>query len=167
MTSSYSLSDAQVAFETYGANFDRWPDQALAAFAKDHRKLQSVRREAEHLDAHLSAHNVPDVSDLIKGRIVKLAAQTPQDAIVPTVAAEQNNEAPLATSRNWMRIAALFLVSAIIGSAFYMQSPTETTHEPLTASLDIDAETDAWLVAANEMDLVDVFLWVETDSVEG
>ena len=163
MTTSYSLSDALVALETYGAHFDRWPDQALATFAQGNAELQTARFEAKLLDETLSAHTVPTASDLLGSRILKSISQTPQESEAP-IAVEQDTKPNLA-SHSWMRMAALFLVSAIIGGTFYMQSFNEPNESTLTAS--VEAETDAWLVAANDMDLVDVFLWVETDGTTG
>ena len=163
MTSSYSLSDALVALETYGADFGRWPDQALAAFAQDHAELQTARFEAEQLDGYLSAHTIPAASDLLGSRILKSISQMPQEPVAP-IEAEQDKRPNLA-SHNLIRMAALFLVSAIIGGTFYMQSFSKPTEDTLTAS--VEAETDAWLIAANDLDLVDIFLWVETDENTG
>lgn len=162
MTTSYSLTDAKTALETYGANFDLWPDQALAAFVQNNAALQTAHREAKQLDQALSAHEVPNVSDLVKSRIVKFAAQTPQDIAAPAPA-KQSHALSFATPQRWMRIAALFLISAVIGGALYMQTPNEPSDVVLSAA--IDEETDAWLTAANEMNMVDVFLWVETEDV--
>ena len=160
MTSSYSLNDAEVALEAYGANFDLWPDQGLVAFAKSNPALDIALREAEILDQSLTAHAAPVASDLLATRILKLAAQTSQD-IPAQDNFVQNTPAGPTRQYGWMRIAALFLVSAIIGGSFYIQTINEPSESVQTAT--IDEETDAWLEAANDMDMVDVFLWVETE----
>lgn len=164
MTTSYSLTDAKTALETYGANFDLWPDQALAAFAQNNASLQTAYHEAKQLDQALSAHEIPHISDLVKSRIAKLATQTPQDTVA-LAPVEQNDAPSLAAPQRWMRIAALFLISAVVGGALYMQTPNEPSDVVLSAA--IDEEADAWLTAANEMNMMDVFLWVETEDSAG
>ncbi|MEP6343899.1 MAG: hypothetical protein ABJ275_11350 [Maricaulaceae bacterium] len=164
MTSSYSLNDAELALETYGTNFDLWPDQGLVAFAKNNSALNTALREAEMLDQRLTTHKVPTASDLLETRILKLAAQTSQD-IPAQDSSVQNTHVNPTSQYGWMRIAALFLVSAIIGGSFYIQTINEPSE--LVQSTAIDAETDAWLEAANDMDMVDVFLWVETEGLAG
>lgn len=160
MTTSFTQADALTALGTYGAAFERWPDQSLAAYVQADPSLQAHIKQAQHLDAQLSTSQSPVPSDLLKERILKAASQMPQEASALRPAA--NDTAPQPNRfKTWTRMAAILLASAIVGGTVWInQSPAEQI-PVLTAEL--DAETDAWRSAANDLDMMDIFLWVETD----
>ena len=176
MSETFSHKTALKALETYGANFEAWPDRKLALFVQNDASFAPHIKRAAMLDAELARGSAPAPSELLKSRILKAAAgsaQTDQDAgtiaavndnpIMDTIAQAENVSRP-ARFGGFARLAALFLVSAVLGSSLWAaySAPSSTEPDPqLMASL--DAETDAWLGAANDLDMVDIFLWVETD----
>lgn len=171
MSSPYTHNDIQNALDSYGTDFTRWPDPKMAAYVKDNEAYHDAIKSMAVLDATLSSHTIPTPSDVLKARILKQASETAQVAMsTSNVNTPQSSRVientQLRPSRiaGWMRIAAILLVSAVVGGSFWFnQAPSPVEPEPvLIASL--DAETDAWRSAANDMDMMDIFLWVETDS---
>ena len=173
MSSPYTHDDIQNALDSYGADFTRWPDPDMAAYAQKDDNIkaafQNAIQSAASLDMALSSHATPMPSDLLKTRILKQASQTAQTTATPasninsSPSRPQNSPTQPSRISGWMRIAAILLVSVVVGGSFWLShTPSPTEPAPLMVA-SLDAETDAWRSAANDMDMMDVFLWVETD----
>lgn len=168
MTDMFSNKTALKALETYGTNFEIWPDQELARFVQNDARFEPHIKRGLMLDAELASHSTPAPSELLKSRILKAAAASPQiqGSVHNQPATNENqttvNRAPRpARFSGFARMAALFLVCAIVGGSIWMSNTPTGSQQQYTAEL--EAETDIWLGAANDLDMIDIFLWVETD----
>jgi len=168
MTDMFSHKTALKALDTYGTRFELWPDQDLARFVQNDARFEPHIKRALMLDAELARHVAPAPSELLKSRILKIAAASPQiqsnDYNQPAANEDQTrvNRAPRpARFGGLARIAALFLVCAIVGGGLWMSNTPTESQQQYTAEL--ESETDIWLGAANDLDMIDIFLWVETD----
>lgn len=169
MTDMFSHKAALKALETYGANFALWPDQKLAQFVQHDTRFEAHVKRSIMLDEELSRNVTPAPSELLKSRVLKMAANSPQTPKTDSSPAIDNNSNATKATRNhapvyfsqFAKLAALFLVCAILGGGLWSANNAAQTEQQYTATL--DAETDAWRSTANDLDMADIFLWVETD----
>ena len=168
MTDMFSHKAALKALETYGTNFTLWPDQKLARFVQHDASFEVHIKRSAMLDAELARNIAPAPSELLKSRILKIAAASPQKTDAgndPTVTA---NETDIEAARphrpvyfrQFAKLAALCLVCFIVGGSYWSANNATQTQQQIA---EIDADTDAWLSTANDLDMADIFLWVETD----
>ena len=163
MTSSFSHIDALNALASYGADFKRWPDQELAANVQSEPALAQHINQAAELDMQMSNVDIPVASELLKARILNAARKTAQDS-APDLETSQTNPTTYSFNK-LMRIAAIFLISATIGGAIWMN--TAPTDDDQILSAEAQSETDAWRAAATDLDMIDIFLWVEDEEITG
>jgi len=160
MMSKSLKSDALKALQTYGHDTTLWPDQDLAKAVKSEASLTQALEEAAKLDDALNGYSAPPPSDLLAGRILKAAAQTPQNNAV--LAAKPTSR--LISRPRFMRIAASLIACAVIGlTASHIHNRNQTD-----AALMAEIEADTLRRAANDMGMADIFLWVElADTPQG
>ena len=152
MTSTPSKSDALEALETYGHDFSLWPDQDLASFVRSNPSFMDAVKDAAALDTALLGYKVPPPSDLLTRRILKAASGTPQIDFAQKTTGHISR--PL-----FMRIAASLIACSVIGlGALHFHERNE-----MDAALIAEIETDALRRVANDLDMADIFLWVELD----
>ena len=111
----------------------------------------------------ISSADIPVASELLKGRILNAARKTQQDS-APDMETSQPNPTTYSFNK-LMRIAAIFLISATIGGAIWMSAAPTDDDQILSA--EAQSETDAWRTAATDLDMIDIFLWVEDEEITG
>lgn len=176
MTHKHPYEIAVKALETYGSDFNRWPDQDLANYARNHPDLAAPITQAARLDEQLGAYQPPAPSRELKAHILaQLHNPAHQQGLAGNMtgaAADTAEILPLRARINrpkvrpaWMKVAALFLFAAL--ACGYVWTSNSVINEDTQYSAALEAETDIWLNAANELDMADIFLWVETDDNSG
>lgn len=177
----FTKNDALNALSAYGANFDQWPDAALARFVQDNPAFQSHIIDAAALDEKLNT-NVPAPTPKLAEQILTKAAMAPQiqtggvkepSPLKPAhVSAPRLNPhrpkwfkavlTPRFPMRSFTQIAAAGVICMISLSSFWAYQG----HIQKSNALSLDAETEELRRAANELGMADVFLWAELDQVQ-
>lgn len=167
MTDMFSQKNALKALETYGTDFDRWPDQDLANYVKTQPSFAGDIKRAAMLDAELAAQTKPAPSPDLKNRILMAAAAQAQPSLQSSAQVIPLKPKRAAGFSAITRIAALFLVSAIVGGSLWAARAPSPDESDITYVASLEAETEAWLDTANDLGMADLFLWVETDGSTG
>jgi len=99
--------------------------------------------------AALDSYQTPQTSDLLQARILKTARNTPQD---------ERQDIPQNIAKP--RVAPIRLLQAMAACLCVVISlGLWTSHMSATQ---YEQEADIWLNAANDMDMSDIYTWVET-----
>jgi len=179
----FTKHDALNALNTYGANFDQWPDAALARFVQDNPAFQAHIIHAQALDDKLNGQ-APALAPApgLAEQILAKASMTPQTEAGGIKEASPLNAAPinavhlpahrpnrfkalitaLFPIRNFAQIAAAGVICVIsLSSVWAYQEHIQTSN-----ARNLEAETEDLRRAANELGMADVFLWAELDQVQ-
>ena len=128
----------------YGANPARWPEARRAAgeqYMISNPATETLLRNEAKLDAALDLVIAPEPSDILKARIMKDATGNVSQA--PSIKPERK--------QHW-KIAAAFVAVLAVGGL---------TYSVYTTTAETESETTAWLEAANELGVSDIYDWVE------
>lgn len=184
MTENFSHQDALDALNAFGADFNRWPDQELAAFVAANPGFSDALKQAAALDAALDTalgtalpHAKASPPDhRLTSRILSLAEQTPQNKtagsmtnraehlpLAPSYHAARAISRFLAARPRFTRIAASLIACLAVGMTAIVYQQNNVDEAILTA----EYEAEAARQIANELGLADVFLWAEIDDSAG
>lgn len=152
-----NLEEFQNMVAAYGADPQKWPDHQRAdaqTFASSHQEaVQPILEHAEKLDAALSLLTPSAPSDLLRRRIVGGLDAGAQNGA--TAYAAQRKSVP-----GWRSIAAMVVCAFGLGfgGAQFMSANNDSAD---ISYVEASAAQENWQLAANDLGLEDVYIWVE------